>query len=649
MTDLDSRRPELRPGSRVGLYEVVSQIGTGGYADVYKVKREHRFYALKLARVRGDGDPESDATRSDRRLVRESACLRLIDAPGVVRIYDSGRWPDVEKGWFYLVLELVEGAPLHVWLRYRTPSPRQIARTFAKLARAVHALHQHHIFHRDLKSQNVLVSGTGEVTVIDLSVALMPTLPHLTEEGTMPGTRTHLSPEVFKYLHDDESLDEGHFPYKATADLHTIGYLLYQALTGRPPFDTHKPRHELYEQIKEKVPDRPREINPRAPEVLEALAMRLLEKEPERRPQTGLEVAEALEAEAALADNSWDRPLEVPPWEPGKVAEPSESEWAVPVHFGDDAAQQRKEIKPPKPRHATAIVAGALAVCLAPVAYLALGSLLPRRVNPAASQAPSPVSAEIGQAGVFEPFTPKLSLQPLAWLPAEARSPEGGAVRTATSRPSSPPRSLAKPGRAARRDKGNEPSVVARVAPICAALLAACPGAQHRPDGLPTGLTCPPKASQPLGVKAMPDRPLTASFMKIPGREDIHYRKPDIFKCRGVGYEDECSWIREGKVEARADGWPLDPEWGPAIIPPPATLDTINLWGEARADGDRFYIIFTHLRLPDGRVVPLCGLSHDGRANQAHPLYYKILKRENGRFKIDGAVNEANIYLLEDF
>lgn len=646
MMDAGQQRPELPPGTRVGVYEVVCRIGSGGYADVYKVKRDGRFYALKVAKLRRDGDPESEATRSDRRLERESACLRLIETPGVVRIYESGRWPDAERGWVYLVLEFIQGAPLHIWCRHRKPSPRQLARTFAQLARAVHELHQHHIFHRDLKSQNVLVSGSGEVTVIDLGVALMPAAPHLTEEGTLPGTRTHVSPEVFKYLHGDD-FDGSYFPYKATADLHAVGYMLYQAVTGRPPFDTDKGTYELHRQIKEQVPAAPRVINPHVPEALEALAMRLLEKEPERRPQTGQEVAEELEAEVSLGDASWDKPLEVP-WAVGKNAEPSEGKWE-PVRPADMEVEAAEADRKAKLRrrwgHTAAIVAG-VAACLA-AAFWGLRSL-PAHSEPEGSAATAIDSAGAGQVSFFGTF--KLApppVEPLAELSAEAQRQEGETVNAVAFRSSSRlfrPTSISTPTQLAKRSNGSERAVAAA---ICAAWFAACSANPPRPDGLPAGVRCPPKASKPLGVKALHDRPLHGVFDTIAGEKRVI---TEGVPCKaGLRTFNRCTWVREGKVEARMDGWSAD-DSGPIVIPPPPTPDDNRLWGEARADGDRFYFVYTRLRLPDGQVVPLCGLGHDRRpGDPEHPPYYNILKRENGRFLIDGPVFEVNVYLLEDF
>lgn len=647
MMDAELRCPELAPGTRVGVYEVVCRIGSGGYAVVYKVKREGRFYALKVAKLRKDGDPESEATRSDSRLVRESACLRLLNVPGVLRIYESGRWPDAESGWVYLVLELIQGAPLHIWCRHRKPSPRQLARTFAQLARAVHALHEHHLFHRDLKSQNVLVSGSGEATVIDLGVALMPAAPHLTEEGTLPGTRAHVSPEVFKHLHGND-FDGSHFPYKATADLHAVGYMLYQALTGRPPFDTHKGTYELHRQIKERVPAAPREVNPLVPETLEALAMRLLEKEPERRPQTGQEVAEKLEAEALLGDDSWDKPIEVP-WVVDKKAE-SWEDMLVPVRpvgMGVEAAERVRKAKLwPRWGLRAAMVAGVVAACVS-AAYWGLRDL-PGNSEPEGQPATAIGSAGTGQVGFFGTF--KLEPPPI-WPPvelsAEAQSQEGEAVNAVASRP--PPRqprpkSTSSPTPAAKRGNGNEHAVAAA---ICAAWLAACSANPPRPDGLPAGVRCPPKAGQPLGVKAMPGKPLNGSWRTLNGEDLYTVARRDEVRCK-EGRLSTCRWVREGKVEARVGGWRADAS-SPIAIPVPPTGDDHRLWGEARADGDRFYFVFTRLRLPDGRVVPLCGLGTDRMPDEPYRPYYNIRKRENGRYLIDGPMNELHVYLLEDF
>ena len=641
MTQVELRRPELKPGTGVGLYEVVCHVGGGGFADVYKVKRDGRFYALKIARVRADGDPESDSTRTDRRLVREAACLQVLDAPGVVRLHECGRWPDAETGWFYLILEFVQGASLHIWSQHCKPSFRQLARTFAQIARAVHAVHERHIFHRDLKSQNVLVTGSGEAKVIDFSVALMAAGEHLTEAGTMPGTCTHIAPEVFKHLHHDD-YDGNHFPYKPTVDLHALGYLLYEALSGRPPFDPLKGTRELHRQIKEQVPVPPRDINPDVPEPLETLALRLLEKEPERRPQTALEVAEWLEAEVSLGDTSWDKPLEAPRWEPARNAALWEAEWAprLPVDRGGEAKLRRSW------RWPVAMAAGMAAACLLPLAYLGVRRLFS---HPEPTAAPTMVTAPAGtgQGSGFSPFVlPPSPVEPFAEFLAKAQRQEGEAVNAVASRPPSRlsrSKSTLKSSLAPRRDHGSERAVAVAV---CLAWAAGCTAnpPRPRPDGLPAGVRCPPRASKPLGVKALHDRPLHALFDSIAGEKRVI---TDTVACK-AGMDNICTWVREGKVEAETGGWRVN-ESSPWVIPP-AGDDGHPLWGEARADGDRFYFVYTRLRLPDGRVVPLCGLGHDRRPGEpAHPPYYKILKRENGRFLIDGPLYEANVYLLEDF
>ena len=187
---------------------------------------------------------------------------------------------------------------------------------------------------------------------------------------------------------------------------------------------------------------------------------------------------------------------------------------------------------------------------------------------------------------------------------------------------------------------------------LCAALVTACATSSPRPDGLPSGMRCPPRASQPLGVKAMRDNPLVGSLLTVAGKK--HRLLAETVPCKQS--PTGCSWVREGPVVADVGGWRMDvyDNASPWILPRADFNIRHYAHGVARAEGDNFYFVFTEIRLADGRVFPLCGLGHDMEVNSPRwdakkPLYYKIVKRENGRIFIAGVPAGMMIYLLEDF
>jgi len=142
------------------------------------------------------------------------------------------------------------------------------------------------------------------VTLIDFGIALRLDAPRLTPEDAVPGTRSHLSPEVIEYLSQPDRRSAGRFSYRPPAEMHAIGYMLYEALTGRSPFEEFG--------ILRQVPKLPSRVNPLVPAELDAIAMKLLEKKPERRFQTAWELAQAIEAIVARPEGWWDAPFNVP-------------------------------------------------------------------------------------------------------------------------------------------------------------------------------------------------------------------------------------------------------------------------------------------------------------------------------------------------
>ncbi len=309
--DIDPRN--LPAGTLVDGYTVLGKLGGGGMGEIYRVQRGREVFALK---VQGERLSEAmDPLRREEleaRSRREAAVLLSLTHPNILAIIGSGRWPD-KGGYLYLITELVAGEPLDRWHERRRPSLRQLARVFQRVADALDYMHRAGIYHRDLKDPNVLVRDDGTPVVIDLGIARSPAAYTLTRVGTVIGTTTHLSPGVCRYLVGEKSHA---YRFGAHDDLHALGFMLYERLTGTAPFrqrsDVEWPEFDYYRQVMEHVPPPPRALWPPVPEQLSALTMRLLAKTPEAGVRDAAALREELDATLRAGPAFWDEPFAVP-------------------------------------------------------------------------------------------------------------------------------------------------------------------------------------------------------------------------------------------------------------------------------------------------------------------------------------------------
>ena len=273
---------------RIGPYKVLRPLAQGGMAAVFAVEhpstREH--LALKLLTHRGLAMP---------RFAREYRALTRLDHPNIVKVYEFG----VHEGSPYLTMELLDGVPVQAYAKSitrpgRTRRTREVLRCIALVADALHYLHQRGIVHRDLKSANVLVLADRRVKLLDFGTARIVTNSGaLTRQGEFVGTFAYASPEQITGGEVD-----------ARSDLYSLGALLYRLCTGKRVFEADTP-HELARKHVEKPPRPPRELVPALPESVEQLILRLLEKEPEKRPPSAQWVAEAIRGrKSARADSA---------------------------------------------------------------------------------------------------------------------------------------------------------------------------------------------------------------------------------------------------------------------------------------------------------------------------------------------------------
>ena len=226
------------PGSRIGRYRIQEKIGEGGFGVVYRAEQEpplRREVALKIIK------PGMDTLEIIAHFETERHALAQLNHPNVAQIFDAGA---TETGRPYFVMELVKGIPITTYCDQRRLNPRQRIEMFLVVCDAVKHAHQKGIIHRDLKPANILVNDKGQPKVIDFSVAkaishegLGETL--FTQAGFIVGTPEYMSPEQ---AHGGDALD-------VVSDVYSLGVILYELLTGVPPFDPNRLSHAGYVEM----------------------------------------------------------------------------------------------------------------------------------------------------------------------------------------------------------------------------------------------------------------------------------------------------------------------------------------------------------------------------------------------------------------
>ena len=280
---LAHRRPDptaVLPGPerwpRIPGFEIQSELGRGAMGVVYLAIETglDRLVALKI--LPGALGPDA-STGPRRRWLREARAISSVRHPNVVPLYDYGE----ADGWFFLVLEYIPGGTLKQRLAEPLP-PRVAAGLVETIARAVGYLHSRGLLHLDLKPSNILLDCEGDgpwerVTprISDFGLALSDD-DAAASEKSLPGLRGTPS-----YMAPEQATASG-ADVGAAADIHALGAILYELLTGRPPFQGTSTLETL-DQVRGQKPVPPRRLNPKIPRDLETIALKCLEKNPSRR------------------------------------------------------------------------------------------------------------------------------------------------------------------------------------------------------------------------------------------------------------------------------------------------------------------------------------------------------------------------------
>ena len=262
-----------------GDYELLEEIGRGGQGVVYRARQKslNRTVALKVI---GLGHWASDAHL--KRFRREAEAAASLDHSGIVPIYEVGE----RDGSCYFSMKFIEGGQLDE-VSKREPMPiRRAVELIAKVARTVHYAHEHGILHRDIKPGNILLDQKGEPHLTDFGLArLVESESTVTRTMEVLGTPSYMAPEQAVGNNDAVS---------SVTDVYGLGAVLYQLLTGHPPF-AGGTTYETIKLLLDTEPRQPRLWNSKIDRDLSTICLKCLEKDPKRRYSSALALAEDLE------------------------------------------------------------------------------------------------------------------------------------------------------------------------------------------------------------------------------------------------------------------------------------------------------------------------------------------------------------------
>jgi predicted Ser/Thr protein kinase len=268
---------QLQPET-IGKYRIVEPIGRGGMGMIFKARDPvlDRLVAVKVISLEVE---VSDDLRA--RFFREAKACAKLNHPNIVTVHDMGE----DAGRLFIVMELLQGEELRQIIKASTPLALEDKLSLIRqVCRGLHYAHQQGVVHRDMKPANIFVLSSRQVKILDFGIAQLATTdPALTRTGLIMGTLRYISPEQVRGRVDHRS------------DMFSLGSVLYELLTSRPPFLGDDPL-QILEQLRSDDPPAPTQIDPTIPPELEAVVRRAMRKDPAERYRDLDEMGAALEA-----------------------------------------------------------------------------------------------------------------------------------------------------------------------------------------------------------------------------------------------------------------------------------------------------------------------------------------------------------------
>ncbi len=296
LSSIAERPPALKPGDKLGNFEIVAIIGRGGMGEVYCARdmRLKREVAIKTL-------PSGFAADRDRiaRFEREARAASALNHPNIVSVYDIGQ----EDGVSFIVSELVDGETLARVIQ-RGPLPlRKVIEVGTQICDGLAAAHPAGVIHRDLKPGNIMLTRDGRAKILDFGLARQErahgvdsTTMEASHPGMIMGTPGYMSPEQVR----SESTD-------ARSDIFSLGVILYEMASGKPAFRGTSSVEVMNSVLK----DEPPELPPASPPALDRVVRRSIEKQPERRFHSAADLGFALNSLSASPLSAMKRRGEV--------------------------------------------------------------------------------------------------------------------------------------------------------------------------------------------------------------------------------------------------------------------------------------------------------------------------------------------------